>query len=168
MKVSEITTELVANYLRLGYSDMTDAEKTELSVMIDTAKTFIRSYTGVREQAITGEEVGTGDGETKEFKLDRPVVPSTSTIYVDGVELTETTDYTLDGTTGDVAFAVDPSDGAEITADYQTGLDAYNDFVLAVYVLVQGMYDTRAYYIDKANLNSVVETILNMHSVNLL
>ena len=60
MKVSEITTKLVSNYLRLGYSDMTAAEITELSTLIDTAKTFIRSYTGIREQTIAGEEVGTG------------------------------------------------------------------------------------------------------------
>ena len=168
MKVSEITTELVANYLRLGYYGMTVAEITELSTLIDTAKTFIRSYTGIREQTITAEEVGTGDGETTGYRLNRPVVPCTSTIYADGVALTETSDYTLDDTTGDIVFVSAPDNGVEITATYQTGLDAYNDFVLAVYVLVQGMYDTRAYYIDKAALNSVVETILGMHCINLL
>lgn len=57
-------------------------------------------------------------------------------------------------------------------ADY-TGLsddkiDEKETFVIAAYVLVQDMYDNRSYYIDKNNLNKVVETILCMHAVNLL
>jgi hypothetical protein len=35
-------------------------------------------------------------------------------------------------------------------------------------VLVQDMYDNRSFYVDKSHLNWVVETILGMHSVNLL
>ncbi|MFA6717910.1 MAG: DUF2460 domain-containing protein [Prevotella sp.] len=147
---------------------MTTTEIAEITTLIDTAKAFIRSYTGVRERTITGELVGVGNGETREFKITFPTVPDTTTIYADGVVLTETTDYTLDDTTGYIVFATAPESGAEISADYQTGLDAYNDFVLAVYVLVQSMYDNRAYYIDKSALNSVVEAILGMHCVNLL
>jgi hypothetical protein len=58
--------------------------------------------------------------------------------------------------------------GAEITATYATGLDAFPDVVLAVYVLCQDMYDTRAYYVDKSNVNRVVDAILGMHCLNLL
>ena len=47
-------------------------------------------------------------------------------------------------------------------------MDAYRDFVIVVFVLVQDMWDNRALYVDKTNLNNVVETILGMHSVNLL
>ena len=47
-------------------------------------------------------------------------------------------------------------------------IDGHETFVIAVYVLVQDMYDNRSYYVDKSNLNQVVEHILNMHSVNLL
>ena len=47
-------------------------------------------------------------------------------------------------------------------------LDAFQDFVIVVLVLVQDMWDTRTLYVDKTNLNKVVETILGMHSVNLL
>lgn len=47
-------------------------------------------------------------------------------------------------------------------------LDAFQDFVIVVLVLVQDMWDTRTLYVDKTNLNNVVETILGMHSVNLL
>nr|DAJ37734.1 MAG TPA: head tail connector [Caudoviricetes sp.] len=50
----------------------------------------------------------------------------------------------------------------------QTELDNYQDFVIVVLVLVQYMYDNRTMYVDSTNLNTVVETILGMHSVNLL
>lgn len=50
----------------------------------------------------------------------------------------------------------------------QTELDNYQDFVIVALVLVQYMYDNRTMYVDSTNLNTVVETILGMHSVNLL
>ena len=47
-------------------------------------------------------------------------------------------------------------------------LDDFQDFVIVVLILCQDMWDNRTLYVDKANLNKVVETILGMHSVNLL
>lgn len=47
-------------------------------------------------------------------------------------------------------------------------LDNFQDFVIVVFVLCQDMWDTRTLYVDKSNLNNVVDTILGMHSVNLL
>lgn len=47
-------------------------------------------------------------------------------------------------------------------------LDNFPEFVDAVFVLVQDMYDNRALYVDKSNINKVVENILGLHSVNLL
>ena len=47
-------------------------------------------------------------------------------------------------------------------------LDKYNDLVIVVFVLCQDMYDNRSLYVDNSNLNKVVETILGMHSINLL
>lgn len=47
-------------------------------------------------------------------------------------------------------------------------LDNYSDFVIVVLILCQDMWDNRTLYVDKSNLNKVVETILGMHSVNLL
>lgn len=47
-------------------------------------------------------------------------------------------------------------------------LDNYNDLVVACYVLIQDMYDTRAMYVDSDNVNKVVDTILGMHQRNLL
>lgn len=47
-------------------------------------------------------------------------------------------------------------------------LDKYQDFVIVVFIICQDMYDNRVLYVDKNNLNKVVETILGMHSENLL
>ena len=47
-------------------------------------------------------------------------------------------------------------------------LDEFQDFVIIVFVLVQDMYDTRAMYVDSANINNVYQSILNLHSINLL
>lgn len=45
-------------------------------------------------------------------------------------------------------------------------LDEFDDFVIVVFILCQDMYDSRSLYVDKTNLNHVVETILGMHSTN--
>ena len=50
----------------------------------------------------------------------------------------------------------------------QSNLDAFQDFVIVVFVLCQDMYDNRAMYVDSTNLNYVIESILGMHSVNLI
>lgn len=47
-------------------------------------------------------------------------------------------------------------------------LDEHQDFVIVVLILCQDMWDNRTLYVDKNNLNKVVQTILGMHSVNLL
>ena len=47
-------------------------------------------------------------------------------------------------------------------------IDEHEDFVIVVYILTQDMYDNRSLYTDSKSLNNTVETILGMHSVNLL
>lgn len=47
-------------------------------------------------------------------------------------------------------------------------LDGSRDFVPVLLVLCQDMYDNRALYVDSANVNQMVQSILDMHSVNLL
>lgn len=47
-------------------------------------------------------------------------------------------------------------------------LDESRDFVFALLVLCDDMYDNRALYVDSANVNQAVHSILDMHSVNLL
>lgn len=48
------------------------------------------------------------------------------------------------------------------------GLDGAPDLVIAVYVLCADMYDNRSLYVEGGNVSQAVETILSMHSVNLL
>ena len=77
----------------------------------------------------TGEYVGAGDGSNTVFNL--PCKNSLAqTIYIDGVEQTEGTDYNIDAGTGedgadrlefDDSGMVAPNDGAIITADF-TGI----------------------------------------------
>lgn len=93
-RVSEITAQDVAEYLRLDEVD--ESELATLNMMLGVAKQFIIDYTG------------------------------------------------------------------------QTDLDKYQTFVDAVFVLCQDMWDNRTMYVDKLNLNKVVQAILGMHSVNLL
>lgn len=49
-----------------------------------------------------------------------------------------------------------------------TQIDLHDDFYIVVMVLCQDMYDNRSMYVDKNNLNRVVDTILGMHAINLL
>lgn len=92
MKVSTITCEDIANYIKLQEVD--DTDKKLINALITIAKKFIIENTGVKD------------------------------------------------------------------------LDEYDDFLIVVFILCQDMYDNRTLYIDKNNLNKVVETILGMHSRN--
>ena len=47
-------------------------------------------------------------------------------------------------------------------------IDEHESLTVAIYVLVQDMYDNLTYYVDKNNLNRVVSMILDMNSINLL
>ena len=92
MKVSTITCEDIANYIKLQEVD--DTDKKLINALITIAKKFITENTGVKD------------------------------------------------------------------------LDEYDDFIIVVFILCQDMYDNRTLYVDKSNLNKVVETILGMHSQN--
>lgn len=55
----------------------------------------------------------------------------------------------------------------------QTGLDNiqlddYEDMTLAVLTLISDMYDNRSIQVDKSNINQIIDSILFMHSTNLL
>lgn len=90
MKVSEITTQNVADFLRLDETDQI------LIPMMAAAKQFIMDYTGLSEDE----------------------------------------------------------------------LDDHEDFYIAYMVLVQDMYDNRSMYVEKANINHVVDSILFRHRIN--
>ena len=74
----------------------------------------------------------------------------------------------------DLAFLSQAIEAAKAFIRSYTGLDnasidKHEDFVIVVYILAQDMYDNRSLYNDrKVSLNNTVETILGMHSVNLL
>ena len=48
------------------------------------------------------------------------------------------------------------------------GVDKYHEFVIVVLILCQDMWDNRTMYVDSKELNNTVQSILAMHSVNLL
>lgn len=95
-KVSDITEESVADYLRLD--EVNDSEINTLTMLISIATSFIKSYTGLDD----------------------------------------------------------------------VGVDKYPEFVIVVLILCQDMWDNRTMYVDSKDLNNTVQSILAMHSVNLL
>ena len=56
--------------------------------------------------------------------------------------------------------------GIPVTSEEGESLDDFPDFVIVVYVFCQDMYDNRSMYVEKANINKVVQTILDMHTRN--
>lgn len=48
------------------------------------------------------------------------------------------------------------------------GVDKYHEFVIVVLIFCHGMWDDRTMYVDSKYLNDTVQSILAMHSVNLL
>lgn len=95
-KVSDITVESVADYLRLD--EVAESENDTLTMLISIATSFIKSYTGLDD----------------------------------------------------------------------AGVDKYPEFVIVVLILCQDMWDNRTMYVDSKDLNNTVQSILAMHSVNLL
>jgi hypothetical protein len=90
-KVSEITAEDVANYIRLD-----DYDVSEIETYLNIAKNYISNYTGISVE----------------------------------------------------------------------NLDEYADFIIVIYILCQDMYDNRTMYVESGNINKVVQTILDMHTMN--
>lgn len=56
--------------------------------------------------------------------------------------------------------------GIPETSEGGESLDDFPDLVIVVYILCQDMYDNRALYVDKSNINRTVQTILDMHTRN--
>lgn len=47
-------------------------------------------------------------------------------------------------------------------------MDLKEDITIALFVLSTEMYENRVYMVEGTSVNKVVQTILNMHSINLL
>lgn len=59
----------------------------------------------------------------------------------------------------------------QYTGRSEEELDNYRDFVIVTLILCQDMWDNRALYVDGSHavsINHVVDSILSLHSVNLL
>lgn len=85
---------------------------------------------------------------------------------VDYLRINEVTQSELDTLTNLLGVAkayVTSYTGQSIEA-----LDGLQDVIIAVMILVQDMWDNRTLYVDKSDVNKVVESILGLHSVNLL
>ena len=102
-------------------------------------------------------------------------MPNSEITKVSDITVTDVTDYLRipEVTAEDIALLTTALNVAKQFVMSYTGLDAegmdaHEDLVIVIYVLCQSMYDNRAYYIDKSNINNVVESILNLHSINLL
>ena len=105
------------------------------------------------------------------------VIPMANTeiIKVSDIKVKDVTDYLRipEVTTEDTSFLTTALNVAKKYVMSYTGLDsegmdAHEDLVIVIYVLCQSMYDDRTMYVDKSNINNVVESILNLHCTNLL
>ena len=56
----------------------------------------------------------------------------------------------------------------QYTGQTLEALDTLQDIIIVVLILCQDMWDNRTLYVDSNNLNNVVDSILGLHSVNLL
>ena len=56
----------------------------------------------------------------------------------------------------------------QYTGRTEAELDDLQDVMIAALILVQDMWDNRTMYVDRTNVNKVVDSILNLHQVNLL
>ena len=83
--------------------------------------------------------------------------------YIRLSEVTEEDQNTLNSLIGIAKTFILKYTGIE-----EKNMDNYQDFVIVVFVLCQDMWDNRTLYVDRSNLNHVIESILGLHSVNLL
>ena len=56
----------------------------------------------------------------------------------------------------------------QYTGQTLEALDTFQDIIIVILILCQDMWDNRTLYVDSENPNKVVESILGLHSVNLL
>ena len=98
-----------------------------------------------------------------------------SVVKVSDITITDVIDYLRleEVSEADRAFLETALSSAKSFVYSYTGLsseqaDLYSEFVIAIYVLCQDMFDNRTLYVSSSNVNKVVEAILGLHSVNLL
>ena len=92
---------------------------------------------------------------------------------VSDITTTEVRDYVRpEGDTGDISMDVLLDAAISYVKSYtgldSEGLDKYDDISNAVMVLCSDMYDKRQMTVENDKINRVVQSILDMHSINLL
>ena len=102
-------------------------------------------------------------------------MPTTQAKTVSELTIQDIADYLRipELTTEDTSLLTSILEASKSFVYKYTGLSAAQvdeclDITIAVLVLCQDMYDTRALYVSSSNVNKVVEAILGLHSVNLL
>lgn len=129
--------EIPASVLRQGVIDgVTETEFATLEGFFEQMRgggdSFL--YTDPKDNAVTGQAIGVGDGVTTQFQLVRTFGGNTIdilamnfllgfTVYVNGVAKTYTTDYTINGwasvsAPGVIVFTSPPGSTLAITADF--------------------------------------------------
>lgn len=84
----------------------------------------------------------------------------------DYLRLSEVT--TSDTNTLNTLLTVAKAYVTQYTGQTLEALDTFQDVIIVVLILCQDMWDNRTFYVDSSNANKVVESILGLHSVNLL
>ena len=94
---------------------------------------------------------------------------------VSEIDVNYLTDYLIldDPDDDELRFVQTCLDAAKSYIRGQTNLDderidIHEDITIAVLVLVQDMYDNRRMYVDKTNVNKVVDTIIYQYAENWL
>lgn len=96
MKVSEITVNDIANYLRL--SEISEEDKKDIELFLNIAKNYIENYTGIPQKSENAED------ETLDTYSDFVIVVyvlcqdmyDNRTMYVDGKNINNTVKTILD------------------------------------------------------------------------
>jgi hypothetical protein len=60
------------------------------------------------------------------------------------------------------------ADDPETTDVIENNCDAHEDLTIVLMILSNEMYDNRAFTVQENKVNTVIKSILDMHSVNLL
>ena len=137
MKVSEITTNSVADFIRAD-----DSNDPMLIPMLATAKKYVSDFTKIAINDV--------------YFVTEDIVPTKEKSY-----------YTLNGEIYTEFVGVSFEVGTTYYEKNES-LDDHEDFWLVIMVLCQDMYDNRCLYVDKNNINKVVDSILYMHCKNFI
>lgn len=98
MKISDVTVNDVANYLRLDYPETT--EKAFIEAIMDSAKSYISSYTGIKVQADSVDDTSKTIDDYADFYIVFMVLCQdmydTRSLYTDKSNVNKTVSCILD------------------------------------------------------------------------